>query len=287
MKTTGVKAATRKNRQVPRWGGGRMAITGTLADAIRDLLEAARDGHYDTPELAAIQNVLELQKNWSALPAADELLVEHVSSREGRHWFFYPFAGRLAHEGLSALVAWRLARMHKATFRFSVNDYGFELVTRSKVDFTVDELRAAFSPDNLVDDLLTCLNASELAKHAFRDIARIAGLVFSGYPGANKSARQVQASSGLVYDVLARYDADNRLLTQARDEVLARELEIDRLRAALSRIGDQSIRLAEPPRLTPLGFPLWVERVASQVTNESWKDRVARMTVQLEKAADR
>lgn len=285
--TAYVKAATRKNRQVPRWGGGRMAITGTLADAIRDLLEAARDGHYDTPELAAIQNVLELQKNWSALPAADELLVEHVTSREGRHWFFYPFAGRLAHEGLSALVAWRLARMHKATFRFSVNDYGFELVTRSKVDFTVDELRAAFSPDNLVDDLLTCLNASELAKHAFRDIARIAGLVFSGYPGANKSARQVQASSGLVYDVLARYDADNRLLTQARDEVLARELEIDRLRAALSRIGDQSIRLAEPPRLTPLGFPLWVERVASQVTNESWKDRVARMTVQLEKAADR
>ncbi|RJS92932.1 ligase-associated DNA damage response DEXH box helicase [Salinisphaera sp. Q1T1-3] len=285
--TAYVKTATRKNRQVPRWAGGRMAISGTLADAIRELLEAARDGHYGEPELIAIRDLLELQKGWSALPAADELLVEHVTSREGRHWFFYPFAGRLAHEGLSALVAWRLARMHQATFRFSVNDYGFELVTRSKVDFAVDELRAAFSPDHLVDDLLTCLNASELAKHAFRDIARIAGLVFSGYPGQTKSARQVQASSGLVYDVLARYDADNRLLTQARDEVLERELEIGRLRSALARVGEQSIRLAEPPRLTPLGFPLWVERVASQVSNESWKDRVARMTVQLEKAADR
>ncbi|MES1953061.1 ligase-associated DNA damage response DEXH box helicase [Salinisphaera hydrothermalis] len=285
--TAYVKSATRKNRQVPRWAGGRMAISGTLADAIRDLLEAARDDRYDEPELAAIRDLLEVQKRWSALPASDELLVEHVTSREGRHWFFYPFAGRLAHEGLSALVAWRLARMHKATFRFSVNDYGFELVTRSKVDFTEAELRAALSEDHLVDDLLTCLNASELAKHAFRDIARIAGLVFPGYPGTSKSARQIQASSGLVYDVLVRYDAENRLLGQAKREVLERELEIGRLRSALQQIATQAIRLAEPPRLTPLGFPLWVERVASQVTGESWRDRVARMTVQLEKAADK
>ncbi|HET7315787.1 ligase-associated DNA damage response DEXH box helicase [Salinisphaera sp.] len=285
--TAYVKAATRRNRQVPRWAGGRMAISGTLADAIRDLLEAARDDRFDTPELAAVRDLLAVQKRWSALPAADELLIEHVTSREGRHWFFYPFAGRLAHEGLSALAAWRLARMHAATFRFSVNDYGFELVTRTKVEFTEAELRAALSESNLVDDLLTCLNASELAKHAFRDIARIAGLVFPGYPGASKSARQIQASSGLVYDVLVRYDADNRLLGQARREVLERELEIGRLRSALSAIANQSIRLAEPPRLTPLGFPLWVERVASQVTGESWRDRVERMTVQLEKAADR
>lgn len=285
--TAYVKSATRKNRQVPRWAGGRMAISGTLADAIRELLEAARDGDYHEPELAAIRSLLTIQQQWSGLPATDELLVEHVTSREGRHWFFYPFAGRLAHEGLSALVAWRLARMHKATFRFSVNDYGFELVTRSKVDFSVDELRAALSPDDLVDDLLTCLNAAELSKHAFRDIARIAGLVFQGYPGASKSARQVQASSGLLFDVFTRFDADNRLLAQARREVLERELEIERLREALTRIMAQTIKLTEPPRLTPLGFPLWVERVASQVSNESWKDRVARMTVQLEKAADR
>ncbi|MBO9469276.1 ligase-associated DNA damage response DEXH box helicase [Endozoicomonas sp. G2_2] len=285
--TAYVKTATRKNRQVPRWAGGRMAISGTLADAIRALLEAARDNDYREPELAAIRDLLEIQRRWSALPAAHELLVEHVTSREGRHWFFYPFAGRLAHEGLSALVAWRLARIHKASFRFSVNDYGFELVTRNKVDFSETELRAALSPDNLVEDLMACLNAAELSKRAFRDIARIAGLVFSGYPGAHKSARQVQASSGLVFDVLTRYDADNLLLDQARREVLERELEFNRVHAALERIAQQSLCVANPPRLTPLGFPLWVERVASQVSNESWRDRVERMTVQLEKAADK
>lgn len=282
-----VKSATRRNRHVPRWAGGRLAISGTLADAIRELLAAARDDDYREPELIALRDLLAVQKRWSVLPGADELLVEHITSREGRHWFFYPFAGRLAHEGLSALVAWRLARMHQATFRASVNDYGFELVTRTRVDFSAHELRAALSPDHLVEDLLTCLNASELARRAFRDIARIAGLVFPDYPGAHKSARQVQASSGLLFDVLTRYDAGNRLLGQARREVLERELEIGRLRGALSRIQSQSIRLMRPPRLTPLAFPLWVERVASQVSNESWRDRVARMTVQLEKAADR
>ena len=285
--TAYVRAARRRKRHVPRWAGGRLAISGTLADAIRGLIEQARDGDYREPELAAIRGLLEVQRQWSALPGTDELLVEHVTSREGRHWFFYPFAGRLAHEGLSALVAWRLARMHAATFRFSVNDYGFELVTRSRVEFSAAELRAALSSENLIDDLLACLNAAELSKRAFRDIARIAGLVFPGYPGSHKSARQVQASSGLVYDVLARYDADNLLLDQARREVLERELELGRLRGALDRIDGQSLRLVSPRRLTPMGFPLWVERVASQVSNESWRDRVERMTVQLEKAADR
>jgi ATP-dependent Lhr-like helicase len=249
--TAYVRAATRKQRNVPRWAGGRMAISGTLADAIRELLEAARDGDYREPELAAIRDLLEIQRRWSAL------------------------------------VAWRLARMHRASFRFSVNDYGFELVTRNKVDFSEAELRAALSPDNLVADLMACLNAAELSKRAFRDIARIAGLVFPGYPSAHKSARQVQASSGLVFDVLTRYDADNLLLDQARREVLERELEFNRVHAALARIQEQSLRIAQPPRLTPLGFPLWVERVASQVSNESWRERVERMTVQLEKAADR
>ncbi len=284
--TAYVRSARRCKHHVPRWAGGRLAITGTLSEAICGILEEARDGQTEAPEIRAIGGVLAVQRRWSRLPASDELLVEHVTSREGRHWFFYPFAGRLAHEGLSALMAWRLARMRPATFRFSVNDYGFELVTSSRVTFTHAELRDALTTHNLVDDLLTCLNAAELAKHTFRDIARIAGLVFSGYPGAQKSARQVQASSGLVFDVLRRYDADNRLLAQAHTEVLERELEIERIRKALSCIARQSLIVTEPPRLTPLAFPLWVERVASQVTTESWRDRVERMTQSLEKAAD-
>lgn len=283
--TAYVRAARRGKRDVPRWAGGRLAISGTLAAAIRDLLDEARQGRFDPPEMQALQPLLAVQQRWSALPAADELLVEHVTSREGRHWFVYPFAGRLAHEGLSALAAWRIARDHPASFRFSLNDYGFELVTRTAIDLTAADLQAALSPSNLLADLDQCVNAAELSRRAFRDIARVAGLVFSGYPGRNKSARQLQASSGLIFDVLREYDADNLLLDQARREVMARELEVSRLQSALGAVAAQRIRLVRCERLTPMAFPLWAERVASQVSTESWRDRVARMAQVLETEA--
>ena len=41
------------------------------------------------------------------------------------------------------------------------------------------------------------------------EIARVAGLVFPGFPRSGKTARQLQASSGLFFDVFQRYDPDN------------------------------------------------------------------------------
>ena len=52
--------------------------------------------------------------------------------------------------------------------------------------------------------------------------------MFGGYPGAPKSTRQLQASSGLFYEVFRKYDPANRLLGQAEAEVLSQELELAR-----------------------------------------------------------
>ena len=52
-----------------------------------------------------------VQRKWSAIPNAAELLIERVKSREGWHLFFFPFEGRLVHEGLAALFAYRMSRM--------------------------------------------------------------------------------------------------------------------------------------------------------------------------------
>jgi ATP-dependent Lhr-like helicase len=49
--------------------------------------------------------------------------------------------------------------------------------------------------------VLASLNSSELARRRFREIARVAGLISTGYPGQPKSARQLQASSTLFYEV--------------------------------------------------------------------------------------
>ena len=166
-----------------------------------------------------------------------------------------------------------------------MNDYGFALSTPDPLELEDHEWRRVFSPEKLLEDLDACLNASELARRQFRDIARIAGLVFQGYPGAGKTARQIQASSGLFFDVFVRYEPDNRLLAQARREVLERHLEVRRLRESLERA--QSLRwvVQHTERLTPLAFPLWAMWIQGQLSTEAWGDRIRRMVEQLEEAA--
>ncbi len=281
--TAQVRSARGRTRAVPRWMGGRMPLSTRLADGVGARLEQARDGHYHGLEMTAVRPVLEAQRSASALPGRDELLVERIRSREGQHLFVYPFAGRLVHEALSALVAWRLTREAPATFGFSMNDYGFELVSRRLPEVDGDVLARVLSPDSLEADLRASLNAAEMVRRHFREIARIAGLVFEGYPGRGKSTRQVQASSGLIFDVLHRYDADHPLLAQAEQEVLESQLELGRLRDLLRGLQARRLLLTRPRRLTPLAFPLWVSRVQSRVSSEDWQTRVQRMLGQLER----
>ena len=129
------------------------------------------------------------------------------------------------------------------------------------------------------------MNSAELARRQFREIARIAGLVFQGYPGSGKTTRQLQSSSGLFYDVFTRYDPQNLLLNQARREVLERQLEISRLGATITEVTEMKIVVVEIERLTPLAFPLWASFVQANVTSEKWSERVKRMALQLESVA--
>jgi ATP-dependent Lhr-like helicase len=122
-----------------------------------------------------------------------------------------------------------------------------------------------------------------MAKRQFREVARVAGLIFQGYPGAQKSARQVQASGGLFFDVFTKYDPDNLLLTQAKREVLERQLEVQRISQNLEAIKKQEFILSKTHRLTPFAFPLWAESLRTQVSSESWGDRVRKMAKDLEK----
>ena len=172
------------------------------------------------------------------------------------------------------------------TFTLSFNDYGFELLAPDDVPMDADQLRDWLTPDRLADDLAEALNVSEIARRRFRDIARVAGLVFQGYPGSGKSARQLQASSGLIFDVLVKYDADNRLVSQARREVLAQQLETTRLARTLADIQGRHVNLMNTERMTPLAFPLWAERLQSQIiSSEDWRTRVMRAAARLERAA--
>jgi ATP-dependent Lhr-like helicase len=230
--------------------------------------------------------VLRVQARWSRLPDRETLLVERLRSREGHHLFVYPFAGRLANEGLAVLCATRLARSEPRTFSLASNDYGFELLSPEPLAIDPARMRELLSPAQLAEDLVAGVNLSEISRRQFRDIARIAGLVFQGLPGASKPARQLQASSGLMFEVLEQYDAGNLLLDQARLEVLEAQLEMSRIAAALERIATRRVVVQELRRLTPLAFPLWASRLQSQmISTESWQERIERAARELEAAA--
>ncbi|MBX3065282.1 MAG: ligase-associated DNA damage response DEXH box helicase [Anaerolineae bacterium] len=271
---------------VPRWTGGLLPISELLTDAIRVKLDEARTGKFDSPEMLAVKPILDLQDRLSYLPAAHELLIEQLTTREGHHLFLYPFEGRIVHEGLGSLLAHRLSRRAPITFTIAANDYGLELLATDPLDLQAALAEGLLSTEHLQQDILSSLNATEMAKRQFRELARVSGLVIERFPGGQKSSKQMQASSGLIYDVLAKYDPDNLLLEQAQREVLQRQLESSRLFRALGRLHPANIVLRQIARPTPFGFPLMVERLRQTVSSETLEDRIRKMQLSLEKWAD-
>ncbi len=283
--TAHVKRAPAGRGAVPRWNGGRMPLSNTLADAVLRELDAADRGRFDSPEMQCVRPLLEIQGRWSALPTPTTLLAETWKSREGWHLFLYPFAGRLVHLGLASLLGWRAARPEQATFSIAVNDYGLELL--SAREFAWGErlpalLATPADPAALLGEVLASLNATEMSRRRFREIARIAGLIFQSHPGERQSNRQLQASASLFFDVLRKYDPGNLLLAQAQRELLRQELDVDQLAAALRRMQRQQLAAVTLARPSPLAFPLLVERFREKFTNESLTARIARMVAELE-----
>jgi ATP-dependent helicase Lhr and Lhr-like helicase len=280
--TAYVKRATKKRNLVPRWAGGKMPLSTQLADATRALIAEAKRGVYSTPETKLCAPIFALQNQLSALPDEKQWLIETYKDREGWHLFFFPFEGRLVHLGLATLFSYRLAKDEAKTFSIAMNDYGFELVSPTEQTLTKEKLHELLDTRNVEADILHGLNAAELAKRQFREIARVAGLIDQGYPGANKTNKQLQMSSGLLFDVFTNYDRENLLLKQAVREVMERQLEATRLQAALLRLRASEVLLKHCDRFTPFSFPLMVERLREKLTTEQIEDRVARMVAEIE-----
>jgi ATP-dependent helicase Lhr and Lhr-like helicase len=286
--TAEVRAATksRSTGQIPSWQGGKSPLSTELARAMSRKLAAGLNAGPEELELCALRPILEIQAAWSVVPKAEQLLIEETRSKDGAHVFVFPFAGRLVHEGLGTLVAYRLTQSQAATIQVQYNDYGFALTSKS--DVFVDEAawRKLLSEENLLEDLSACMNTHELAKRQFREVARVAGLVMQGYPGQSKGARSLQTSSALMYDVFARYDPGNLLLEQSRREIMERQLEWTRLRETMLSLTKQNIVKVYTQRLTPLAFPLWAEGAGSNsLTTETFTSKLASMLGQLETAA--
>ena len=285
--TAYVRLAKSARALLPRWSGGQLPISDTLAQSLLERLALAARGVTDDAEMQAVLPLLQLQAQWSALPTPERLVVETLTTSDGYHCFLYPFAGRTVHLGLAALLAWRLARDTPATLSMAVNDYGLELLSATPMNWTA-VLPAALAPADtatLRADVLASLNAGELARRRFREIARISGLIFQSHPGEARSQRQLQASSSLYYEVFRQHDPDNRLLRQAEEELLNQELAVNDLDRTLQTLAQRALIVCPLVRPTPLALPLMVERLRERLSTETMDKRLSRMLAELEAAA--
>ncbi|MDN3551472.1 ligase-associated DNA damage response DEXH box helicase [Mucilaginibacter aquaedulcis] len=277
--TAYVKKSNSTKGIIPSWNGGRMPLSSQLAAVFRDKLDEVAHGVEKDEEVIALKPLFNLQQQLSHLPQSHEFLIESFKSRQGHHLLFYPFEGRLVHEGMASLLAFRISKIKSASFSIAMNDYGFELLTDEDVPIEqVLEDASFFSIDNLLDDIQHSLNANEMARRRFRDIAHIGGLVFTGYPGQQVKNKHLQASTSLLFEVFTEYEPDNLLIRQAYNEALAFQLEEFRLRAALQRIATQNIILKTIERPTPFAFPIMVDSLGREkLTTETLEERIAKM----------
>lgn len=270
----------RKTSNMPSWLGGRLSFTSNMSHVLRQKLNDVRTGKVTDVELIRLKPLLELQQKRSHLPGRDELLVEYFQTEEGYHLVVFPFEGRLVHEGMASLVAYRLAQQQPISFSLAYNDYGFELLSDAAVQIGPSMLRDALRLEQLTEHVQAGVNATEMAGRKFRDIAVIAGLVFTGYPGAPVRERHLQSTSSLFFKVFEDYDRDNLLLRQAYDEVIDHQLEMGRFRQALERMASQEIVLRFPTRPTPFAFPIMADRLREKLSSETVEQRLSRLSLE-------
>lgn len=273
-----VRYSRTKSGLVPSWKGGRMPLSAKMGAMLRQKIEESVSGQHNDPELKLIEPLWDLQKERSHIPARDEFLIEQYKSEDGYHLFFYPFEGRLVHEGMAALLAYRLSLFKPLTFSIAMNDYGFELLADSAIPIEEALDSDVFSLTDLREDIMQSVNAVEMARRRFRDIASIAGLIFTGYPGQPIKDRHLQSSSQLIFNVLEDYEPENLLLQQAYEEALEFQLEEGRLRLALERIHEQKIIIQKIEKPSPFSFPIMVDRLSrDKLTSESLEEQVKKM----------
>lgn len=277
-----VRKSSIKKAKVPSWNGGRMPLSANLGKKLRqqmNFVSETKSNYID--ELKILQPLFVMQQELSHVPKENELLIEHIETKDGFHLFVYPFEGRLVHEAMAAILAYRISRICPITFSFAMNDYGFELLSDQPIPVDDTNVYHLFSTHNLLSDIQSSINSSEMARRKFRDISVIGGLVFQGMPGEKKKARHLQASASLLFNVLSEYDSSHLLLNQAYNEVMEQQMEEQRLREMLERVQQSKIIISHPKQLTPFCFPIKVDSMREDLSSEKLEDRVRKMQIEL------
>ncbi|SEM86027.1 ATP-dependent helicase Lhr and Lhr-like helicase [Chryseobacterium taichungense] len=268
----------------PSYLGGRLPLSSNLGQFLREKLSGALNPKSSEKELKFLHPLLANQEERSHIPEENEFLVELIKNREGYHLFMYPFEGRLVHEVMAALIAYRISKLAPISFSMAMNDYGFELFSDKEIPLHEDNLEQILTRENLMTDVISSINAAEMARRKFRDIAVISGMVIQNFPGQQRSNKSLQSSAGLIFKVLEDYDPEHFLVRQAYTEVFNMQLQEQRLVEAFKRIEKSKIILKFANSFTPISFPIKVDSLRQTLSSEDLDSRIKRLVEQAKKA---
>ncbi len=261
--------------KVPYYGGQKFPMTTFLAGRIREMLGDPAQWNALPPQ---VRDWLDIQAEKSAIPRADDLLVETFPN--GNRFFLvaYPFEGRLAHQTLGMLLTRRLERARAKPLGFVATDYALSIWGRGDLGGMIADGRLVlddlFDEDMLGDDLEAWMADSWLLKRTFRQCAVIAGLVMKNQPGREKTGRQVTVSSDLVYDVLRAHEPDHILLRATWADAATGLLDVRRVSDLLARIRRRILH-KDLPEISPLAVPIMLEAGRERIEGEARDDLLA------------
>ncbi len=256
------------------WNGTRLPWSPLLGERCRELLERAV-----VPWLAPL---IERQRQVSAVPAAGRTVIEVIAARDEHRAILHPFAGRVVHDGLGALLALRLTRAMPCTVTHASTEVSVGLHSSQPLPTDAATWRRLLDPAEAAADLREAAGAGLLARTRFRGVARVSGLTFSGPPGDDRRRRQTRISAELLHDVFVEHDPGNLLLAQARAEAWE-ALAGERIAVVLAGLARDELDLRPLSELSPFAFPVWAEFIRGRTTSEAWEERVRKMAIRLER----
>ena len=250
---------------VPTYAGSRNPLTAGLAARVRAMLhDPATWTLYPQP----VQEWLALQRQRSALPGPDDLLVE-IFPRHGRCFLVaYCFEGHRAHQTLGMLLTRRLARAGSMPLGFVATDYAIAIWCANPPP---EDIALLFSEDMLGDDLEEWMAESSMLRRTFRNVAVVAGLIPRQLPGQSATRRQVTVNTDLIYDVLRRHQPDHVLLRATRQEAGSGLTDVGRLAGLLARASGR-VRVMRLSRVSPLAIPVMLDIGQESVRDAEGED---------------
>ena len=274
-----------RDPMIPSYAGGKFPLSTYLAERVRGILADKSKWQFLPHQ---VRDWLNTQSWASAIPNANQMLVETFPRANKHYLVCYPFEGRLAQQTLGMLLTRRLERWGAKPMGFVSSEYALVVWCMADASLMIKtgriSLAKLFDEDMLGDDLEAWLAESNLMKRSFRNCAIIAGLIERNFPGKEKTARQVTVNTDLIYDALRTHQPDHLLLRAAWDDAADGLIDIHRLAAMLKRIKNQILHKALD-RVSPLSVPVMLEIGRESIYGEADDALLAEAADQLEAEA--